>query len=86
MSFKQVHVSQFISTLNRGGLTVEDEVEFLLTLSRRREKHTIADRLLYPVNEAVHLPLDRQVLLSVRGTDGRFPAQDAHGASSLTAD
>lgn len=44
-------------------LTVEHEVELLLALFRSCEKHPITDGLLYPVNETVHLPLDRPVLL-----------------------
>lgn len=44
---------------------VEDEVELLLALFWSCEKHPIADGLLYPINETVHLPLDRLLLLCV---------------------
>lgn len=66
--------------------TVEDEVQFLLTLSRGCEEDPVADGLLDPVDETVCLPLDRQVLLGVHCTDGRLPAQDADGAGGLAAD
>lgn len=68
------------------GLTVQHQVELLLTLPGSCEEHTVANGLLYPVDETAHCPLHRQVLLSVSCTDGRFPAEDTYGASGLTAD
>lgn len=66
--------------------TVEDEVQFLLTLSRGCEEDPVADGLLDPVDETVGLPLHGQVLLCVCRTDGRLPAQDTDGAGGLAAD
>lgn len=78
--------SFFTLCMKMGRLTVEDEIEFLLTLSGRCEKHAVADGLLYPIDEAVDLPLDGQVLLGVCSADGRFPTQDTHRADGLAGD